>query len=1018
MEYAILNITECRFIICGDLNARIGSLNDFVPNDIGRHIDALPEDYMGDTALPRVSSDRSVNDNGTLLVDFCIQTGLRVANGRVGEDANEGKCTYVGSNGSSLIDYVIVSEELLGHFSEFYISDPNILSDHCVVNFSLKNLAYTNNVEEDLDSEHVETKYTFDKDYINEYKTKLSSPEITQQLDDMIRKLDNIDSHNDIDNCVDCFVGTLDSVCEPLFEKKLPCNVDNIGNHSRTGPLLNEDCENKKLDFLNRLNIYRHSKNDINRIEMVRARTEYKRSVRIYRFECRKQKSRQLLDLKYKNAKSYWKLLKDSQNTDKSNSLTAQKFSKYFKSINDPDTPFYQADEDILEFNNRFLNSEAQVMFSELDETISEQEIVSAIKKLNSGKSGGPDRLLNEFFIHGIEILPKYLSKLFNVIYDSGHFPSCWTDGHIVPIHKKGSLNTAENYRGITLLSTLGKLFTRILNDRLTDWAENYHVYIEAQAGFRSNMGTVDNIFTLHGLLTHVINQGKKLYCAFVDFTKAFDYINRDILWHKLIKFGVRGKALNIIRSMYENVKSRVKYKNRLSENFECYLGVRQGESLSPFLFSMYLNDVEDEFYLNGIEGIDIHHIKLFLLLYADDITLFSETAEGLQKALNLLSTYCQRWKLTVNTKKTKIMVFRKGGILPRDLKFYYNGIEIEIVNTFSYLGIVFSPGGSFSNTQITLAGQAQKAIFKLNSYLYKFTNISPRHTIELFDKLVSPILNYAAEVWGFFQATHIERVHLQFCKRLLGVKKTTQNNFVYGELGRINFQTRRFFIILKYWLKIVNTDENKFIKCIYQTMLTDIDINDRKTNWALLVKKLLSNLGFYEVWLQQNVGDVNIFLILAKQRLKDNFVQKWNEELNQSSRAIFYRSIANFEFSAYLDIITVRKFRFALAKLRTSSHRLEVEMGRWARPERIAFENRKCKHCQILEDEYHFILECPLYSNIRTLYVKRYFYTRPNMFKLTELMSSNSKKQIRNLATFIFKAFEERNRILYINSN
>ena len=298
----------------------------------------------------------------------------------------------------------------------------------------------------------------------------------------------------------------------------------------------------------------------------------------------------------------------------------------------------------------------------------------------------------------------------------------------------------------------------------------------------------------------------------------------------------------------YENVKSRVKYKNRLSENFECYLGVRQGESLSPFLFSMYLNDVEDDFYFSGIEGIDIHHIKLFLLLYADDITLFSETAESLQRALNLLSTYCQRWKVTVNTNKTKLIVFRKGCILPRDLKFYYNGIEIEIVNTFSYLGIVFSPGASFSNTQITLAGQAQKAIFKLNSYLYKFTNISPRLTIELFDKLVSPILNYAAEVWGFFQATHIERVHLQFCKRLLGVKKTTQNNFVYGELGRINFQTRRFFIILKYWLKIVNTDENKFIKCIYQTMLTDIDINDRKTNWALLVKKLLSNLGFYEV--------------------------------------------------------------------------------------------------------------------------------------------------------------------------
>ena len=107
-----VNRAECSFIICEDLNARICFLNYFVPNDIGRHIDALPEDHTGDMALPRNSSDRYNNDNGNLLVDFCIQTGLRVATDRVGEDAKEGKCTYVGSNGSSLIDYVIVCEVL------------------------------------------------------------------------------------------------------------------------------------------------------------------------------------------------------------------------------------------------------------------------------------------------------------------------------------------------------------------------------------------------------------------------------------------------------------------------------------------------------------------------------------------------------------------------------------------------------------------------------------------------------------------------------------------------------------------------------------------------------------------------------------------------------------------------------------------------------------------------------------------------------------------------------------------
>ena len=113
--------------------------------------------------------------------------------------------------------------------------------------------------------------------------------------------------------------------------------------------------------------------------------------------------------------------------------------------------------------------------------------------------------------------------------------------------------------------------------------------------------------------------------------------------------------------------------------------------------------------------------MKLFLLLYADDMTIFSETAEGWQVGLDILEKYCDRWKLTVNTEKTKMMVFRKGGILPRNLKFYYKTNELEIVGSFSYLGIVFTTGGSFSCAQTTLAGQARKGIYKLNSYLYKF---------------------------------------------------------------------------------------------------------------------------------------------------------------------------------------------------------------------------------------------------------------------------------------------------------
>jgi len=113
-------------------------------------------------------------------------------------------------------------------------------------------------------------------------------------------------------------------------------------------------------------------------------------------------------------------------------------------------------------------------------------------------------------------------------------------------------------------------------------------------------------------------------------------------------------------------------------------------------------------------------------------------------------------------------MVFRKGGRLSQNLRFLYDGTDIEIVSKFNYLGIVFSSGDSFSEARHTLSGQALKAIFKMNKYLHKFTSLSVSPGLDLFEKLISPVLNYASEVWGFIQVNAIERIHLQFCKKIL----------------------------------------------------------------------------------------------------------------------------------------------------------------------------------------------------------------------------------------------------------
>ena len=779
-------------------------------------------------------------------------------------------------------------------------------------------------------------------------------------------------------------------------------------------PWFDNECRLKRQDFYYCLNLYRNDRTDLNRINMVTARALFKRALRKARvaFDC--QETQKLNDLRYKNAKEYWKLLKSASHLSQPN-ISLDNFAAYFKAVNNPDSIFYTPDEDVINFYERHFKGELQVMFSELDLPITVEEILKAISELSNGKASGNDRFLNEFFINGKETLCPYFHILFNKIFLSGYFPESWSAGEIIPLHKKGDKNNVDNYRGITLLSTLGKLFSRILNNRLTTWAETYSVYIEAQAGFREHMSTTDNIFVLHGLITHSLNNDQQLFCSFIDFSKAFDYVVRDVLWFKFLQFGVRGKMLDIIVSMYKNVKSQVKINNKLSESFSCMTGVRQGECLSPFLFAIYLNDIEQEYITKGADGVDTGFLKLFLLLYADDIVIFSEKPEGLQNGLNILYDYCQRWRLTVNPNKSKIMIFRKGGRLPHNLQFYYGDTVLEITNRYTYLGIVFTTGGSFSEAQSTLSGQAQKAIFVLNKYINKFVSVSPSHVLDLFDKLISPVLCYASEVWGFAKANNIERTHLQFCKRLLSVKQCTQNDFVYGELGRCSLQNRRYFSIIKYWLKIIHCQNTKYVKIVYDMLVNDFNTRPNKVSWVKLLHDLLGELGFLKAWIEQNVGDERIFLSLVKQRLKDTFIQNWNARLNDSSRARFYRNLNNFEYKTYLDNVTTEKIRYAFTRLRLSSHRLEVETGRWHKPNAIPLENRVCSTCRELEDEYHFMLECSRYHDLRVSLIPNYYRTRPNMFKLIELFSTNSKRKQRNISLYIFKAFKVREQYIFV---
>ncbi len=428
------------------------------------------------------------------------------------------------------------------------------------------------------------------------------------------------------------------------------------------------------------------------------------------------------------------------------------------------------------------------------------------------------------------------LHKLFNLILDNSCIPDVWCKGVIFPIYKqKGDINDPDNYRGITILSCFGKLFTAILNRRLNNFLEQSGLLCEEQAGFRKNYGTVDHIFTLKMLIDFYVRKGKKLYCSFVDYRKAFDSVHRTALWTKLLQNNIDGNIFKVIYAMYGKAKSCVKSSRGMSNFFVSHTGVRQGENLSPILFSIFLNDlvqhisgsydgltdladcIKDKLSDDTVEV----YLKLYLLLYADDTVIFAESDVHLQLALDSMYFYCERWKLEVNTKKTKVVIFSRGKIR-KTRSFYYNDLKLDIVDDFGYLGVQFNYNGKFHKTKKHLCDQARKAMFSLVKKSRKL-GLSLDLQLHLFDTMIVPILLYGTEVWGCENVDIINQFQLKYCKLLLKLKSSTPSIMIYGELGVLPLNNIICSRVLNYWGRLLSGKDSKF-SCIMYKLMYELD--------------------------------------------------------------------------------------------------------------------------------------------------------------------------------------------------
>ena len=194
------------------------------------------------------------------------------------------------------------------------------------------------------------------------------------------------------------------------------------------------------------------------------------------------------------------------------------------------------------------------------------EEIRRAIKHLKNNKATGPDDIPAEAPKTNIDTSVELLYPLFTEIWEKEEVPSDWRDGYLINLPKKGDLSNCSNYRGITLLSVPGKVFNRIILERMKGEMDPWLRHLKA--GFRPNRSCVDHISTLRIIVEQSLEWNSPLYINFVDYEKAFDSINRDTLWKLLRHYGIPAKLVGLIKNSYEGTGCRVIHSGQLTKRF------------------------------------------------------------------------------------------------------------------------------------------------------------------------------------------------------------------------------------------------------------------------------------------------------------------------------------------------------------------------------------------------------------------------------------------------------------------
>nr|VZI35961.1 unnamed protein product [Spirometra erinaceieuropaei] len=437
-------------------------------------------------------------------------------------------------------------------------------------------------------------------------------------------------------------------------------------------------------------------------------------------------------------------------------------------------------------------------------------------------------------------------------MWRQGEVPQDFKDVTIVHLYKrKGNRQVCDNHRGIFLLNIGGKIFARILLNRLNNHLEQ-GLLPESQCGFRRHRGTTDMIFTARQIQEKCQEMRTHLYSTFVDLTKAFDTMNRAGLWKIMQKFGCPERFTQMVRQLHDGMMARVTDNGAVSEAFAVTNGVKQGCVLAPTLFSLMFSAMLMDAYRDERPGIRIAYrtdghllnqrrmhfqsrvstTTVHELLFADDCALNTTSEEEMQRSMDLFAAACENFGLVINTQKTVVMHQPPPNSVtaPNAPKINVNGTQLQVVENFPYLGSTLSRSRKIDDEVANRISKASQAFGRLQSTVWNRHGLQLSKKLKMYKAVILPTLLYGAETWTVYtrQARRLNHFHLSCLRRILmlnwqdripdtGVLERTGILSIYAILRQIQLRwsghliTRMNYEFMRELTKILEQLEDNF---------------------------------------------------------------------------------------------------------------------------------------------------------------------------------------------------------------